>query len=332
MATETPSLELRDLRTEFRIGGTWHAAVRGVSLSVAKNETLAIVGESGSGKSVTALSILRLMPSSGARHGGGQVLLEGKDLTGLSESRMAAVRGNDIAMIFQEPMTSLNPTMTIGDQIAEAVRQHRKLGWKEARKIALEVLEEVKIPAAAQRFKDYPHQFSGGMRQRVMIAMALACRPKVLLADEPTTALDVTIQAQILTLLDDLRQAYGMSVVFITHNLGVVAQIADRVAVMYGGEIVELADADTLFAHPTHPYTEALLHAMPRVDTDSISLQPIPGSVPAISAMPKGCTFAARCPLRESICEAEHPPLTTLADGRHQVRCFVRARQSGEQA
>ncbi|UHL64038.1 ABC transporter ATP-binding protein [Paralcaligenes sp. KSB-10] len=332
MATETPSLELRDLRTEFRIGGTWHAAVRGVSLSVAKNETLAIVGESGSGKSVTALSILRLMPSSGARHGGGQVLLEGKDLTGLSESRMAAVRGNDIAMIFQEPMTSLNPTMTIGDQIAEAVRQHRKLGWKEARKIALEVLEEVKIPAAAQRFKDYPHQFSGGMRQRVMIAMALACRPKVLLADEPTTALDVTIQAQILTLLDDLRQAYGMSVVFITHNLGVVAQIADRVAVMYGGEIVELADADTLFAHPTHPYTEALLHAMPRVDTDSISLQPIPGSVPAISAMPEGCTFAARCPLRESICEAEHPPLATLADGRHQVRCFVRARQSGEQA
>jgi ABC-type dipeptide/oligopeptide/nickel transport system ATPase component len=254
MATETPSLELRDLRTEFRIGGTWHAAVRGVSLSVAKNETLAIVGESGSGKSVTALSILRLMPSSGARHGGGQVLLEGKDLTGLSESRMAAVRGNDIAMIFQEPMTSLNPTMTIGDQIAEAVRQHRKLGWKEARKIALEVLEEVKIPAAAQRFKDYPHQFSGGMRQRVMIAMALACRPKVLLADEPTTALDVTIQAQILTLLDDLRQAYGMSVVFITHNLGVVAQIADRVAVMYGGEIVELANADTLFGGRAPPH------------------------------------------------------------------------------
>ncbi len=332
MATQTPSLELRDLRTEFRIDGAWYAAIRGVSLSVAKNETLAIVGESGSGKSVTALSILRLMPGSGARHGGGQVLLEGKNLTELSESQMAAVRGNDIAMIFQEPMTSLNPTMTIGDQIAEAVRQHRKVDWKEARKIALEVLEEVKIPAAAQRFKDYPHQFSGGMRQRVMIAMALACRPKVLLADEPTTALDVTIQAQILTLLDDLKQAYGMSVVFITHNLGVVAQIADRVAVMYGGEIVELADADTLFTHPTHPYTEALLHAMPRVDTDAISLKPIPGSVPAIAAMPKGCIFAARCPLRESICETEHPALTTLANGRQQVRCFVRARQLGESA
>jgi oligopeptide/dipeptide ABC transporter ATP-binding protein len=272
------------------------------------------------------------MSGSNARHGGGQVLLEGEDLTRLSERRMAAVRGNKIAMIFQEPMTSLNPTMVIGDQIAEAIRLHRKLGWKEARRIALEVLDEVKIPAAAQRFNDYPHQFSGGMRQRVMIAMALACRPKVLLADEPTTALDVTIQAQILTLLNDLKQAYGMSVVFITHNLGVVAQIADRVAVMYGGEIVELADVQSLFAHPTHPYTEALLRAMPRVDTDTAALQPIPGSVPAITAMPRGCAFAARCPLRADICEARHPVLAALPDAQHQVRCFVRAPQSGAQA
>lgn len=332
MATASPSLELHDLSTEFRVGGTWYPAVRGMSLSVAKNETLAIVGESGSGKSVTALSILRLMSGSNARHGGGQILLEGEDLTQLSERRMATVRGNKIAMIFQEPMTSLNPTMVIGDQIAEAIRLHRKLGWKEARKIALQVLDEVKIPAAVQRFNDYPHQFSGGMRQRVMIAMALACRPKVLLADEPTTALDVTIQAQILTLLNDLKQAYGMSVVFITHNLGVVAQIADRVAVMYGGEIVELADAHTLFAHPTHPYTEALLQAIPRVDINTVSLQPIPGNVPAITAMPKGCAFAARCSLRTSICEATHPTLTPLPGEQHQVRCFVRAPQSGEQA
>jgi oligopeptide/dipeptide ABC transporter ATP-binding protein len=332
MQTTTPTLELRNLSTEFRIGGQWHAAIRNVSLSVDKNETLAIVGESGSGKSVTALSILRLMPQAGARHGGGEVLLEGQDVTKLSEKQMARLRGNAMAMIFQEPMTSLNPTMGIGDQIAEAVRLHRKLSWSEARKVALEVLEEVKIPAAAKRFKDYPHQFSGGMRQRVMIAMALACKPKVLLADEPTTALDVTIQAQILTLLDDLKKAYGMSVIFITHNLGVVAQIADRVAVMYGGEVVELADVNELFARPAHPYTEALLRVMPRVDTNAANLEPIPGSVPAITARPAGCTFAARCALREAVCETQHPPLSALPGSTQQVRCFVRARQAGGQA
>jgi peptide/nickel transport system ATP-binding protein len=332
MQTTTPTLELRNLSTEFRIGGQWHAAIRNVSLSVDKNETLAIVGESGSGKSVTALSILRLMPPTGARHGGGEVLLEGQDVTKLSEKQMSRLRGNAMAMIFQEPMTSLNPTMGIGDQIAEAVRLHRKLSWSEARKVALEVLEEVKIPAAAKRFKDYPHQFSGGMRQRVMIAMALACKPKVLLADEPTTALDVTIQAQILTLLDDLKKAYGMSVIFITHNLGVVAQIADRVAVMYGGEVVELADVNELFARPAHPYTEALLRVMPRVDTNAANLEPIPGSVPAIMARPAGCTFAARCALREAVCETQHPPLSALPGSTQQVRCFVRARQAGGQA
>ncbi len=326
---EETVLELKNLVTEFRIGGKWHAAVRGVSYSVAKNETLAVVGESGSGKSVTALSIMRLLPQVGARIGSGEVLFQGKDLARLSEKEMAAVRGNDIAMIFQEPMTSLNPTMSVGDQIAEAVRQHRRISWAEARKVALEVLEEVKIPAAAKRFKDYPHQFSGGMRQRVMIAMALACRPRLLLADEPTTALDVTIQAQILTLLDDLKKAYGMSVVFITHNLGVVAQIADRVAVMYGGEIVEMADAQALFAQPAHPYTEALLKAMPRVDTDTDSLEAIPGNVPAITDMPKGCTFAARCPLREPRCLEQHPELTPLPGRRQQVRCLVRAEQAG---
>lgn len=332
MTVETPTLELKDLRTEFRVGKNWYAAVRGVTLSVKPNETLAIVGESGSGKSVTALSILRLLPSTGARHGGGQVLLEGQDLTSLSEKQMARLRGNAIAMIFQEPMTSLNPTMSVGDQIAEAVRQHRHLSWNDARKAALDVLEEVKIPDAARRFDDYPHQFSGGMRQRVMIAIALACRPKVLLADEPTTALDVTIQAQILTLLDDLKKTYGMSLVFITHNLGVVAQIADRVAVMYGGEVVELAEAQTLFSRPAHPYTEALLRAMPRVDINTESLEPIPGRVPAITDMPHGCTFANRCPLREEICDKSHPNLAMLGDGRQQVRCFVRARELGAQS
>src|SRR5690606_6480776 len=208
--------ELRNLRTEFRVGGAWHAAVRDVSLAVRKNETVAVVGESGSGKSVTALSVLRLLPEAGSRHGGGQILLEGNDLASMPEKQMAALRDDAIAMIFQEPMTSLNPTMTVGDQIAEAIRQHRHLPWREARALALEALEEVKIPAAASRFNDYPHQFSGGMRQRVMIAMALACKPKVLLADEPTTALDVTIQAQILSLLSELKEAYGMAVVFIT--------------------------------------------------------------------------------------------------------------------
>ncbi|CAB3737970.1 Oligopeptide transport ATP-binding protein OppD [Achromobacter deleyi] len=324
MTAEAPVLELRALRTEFRAGGAWHAAVRDVSLQVGRNETLAVVGESGSGKSVTALSVLRLLPGAGARHGGGQVLLDGQDLTALSEKQMSRLRGEAIAMIFQEPMTSLNPTMTVGDQIAEAIRLHRKLSWKEARRLALEVLEEVKIPAAARRFDDYPHQFSGGMRQRVMIAMALACKPRVLLADEPTTALDVTIQAQILNLLSELKAAHGMAVLFITHNLGVVAQIADRVAVMYAGEVVETADVQTLFARPTHPYTEALLRAMPRVDADSQVLESIPGGVPAITAMPAGCAFAPRCRLKEARCEARRPDLTGIGPG-HQVRCVVRA-------
>ncbi len=324
MSTQEAALELRNLRTEFRIGGAWHAAVRDVSLKVGKNETLAVVGESGSGKSVTALSILRLLPEGGARHGGGQILLEGRDLAPITEKQMAALRGDSIAMIFQEPMTSLNPTMTVGDQIAEAIRQHRSMSWSKARALALEALQEVKIPAAAQRFDQYPHQFSGGMRQRVMIAMALACKPKVLLADEPTTALDVTIQAQILSLLSELKQVHGMAVIFITHNLGVVAQIADRVAVMYAGEVVETADVETLFARPMHPYTEALLRAMPRVDLDTAVLEPIPGSVPAITAMPRGCAFASRCPLREARCETIAPTLESVSND-HQVRCLVRA-------
>jgi oligopeptide/dipeptide ABC transporter ATP-binding protein len=323
-----PILELRDLVTEFRVNGAWHAAVRGVSLSVKRNETLAIVGESGSGKSVTALSVLRLLPQTGARHGGGQILFEGRDLAPMPESQMARVRGNDIAMIFQEPMTSLNPTMRVGDQIAEALRMHRRMPASEARALALQALREVKIPAAETRMDNYPHQFSGGMRQRVMIAIALACKPRLLLADEPTTALDVTIQAQILALLAQLQATLGMSVVFITHNLGVVAQIADRVAVMYAGEVVEEASVRDLFANPTHPYTSALLRAMPRVDRDSASLTPIPGHVPGITAMPPGCAYAPRCSLRQPSCEQARPALLPLPDGTpHLARCPIRIEQ-----
>ncbi|EKS72468.1 MULTISPECIES: ABC transporter ATP-binding protein [Caballeronia] len=327
--SQIPVLELRNLRTEFRVGGSWHAAVNDVSLKVMRNETLAVVGESGSGKSVTALSVLRLLPQTMTRHGGGQILFEGQHLESLSEKQMNKLRGDAIAMIFQEPMTSLNPTMTVGEQIAEAIRQHRDVSKAEARRLALDVLNEVKIPAAEERFDHYPHQFSGGMRQRVMIAMALACKPRVLLADEPTTALDVTIQAQILSLLSDLKTAHGMAVVFITHNLGVVAQIADKVAVMYAGEVVETADVQTLFASPTHPYTEALLRAMPRVDADHQSLEAIPGGVPAITARPAGCAFAPRCRLKEPRCEIERPSLDDIGAG-HQVRCLVRVEQMAE--
>jgi oligopeptide/dipeptide ABC transporter ATP-binding protein len=325
MTSHPAVLELRELRTEFRLRRQWHAAVRDVSLSVARNETVALVGESGSGKSVTALSILRLLPATAARQAGGQILLDGRDLSALSEAQLARVRGNQVAMVFQEPMTSLNPTMRVGDQIVEAIRQHQDIPYAEARGRALEALREVGIPGAENRFDDYPHQFSGGMRQRAMIAMALACKPALLVADEPTTALDVTIQAQILALLAQLKAAHGMSVLFITHNLGVVAQIADRVAVMYAGEIVELADVDALFAQPTHPYTQALLRAMPRVDRDIDEFQGIPGQAPTLATMPSGCAFAARCPHRQARCEREHPDLLPVPGSAagHTVRCPV---------
>jgi oligopeptide/dipeptide ABC transporter ATP-binding protein len=319
-----PALDIRNLRTEFRIGGRWYPAVHDLSLALMQNETLAVVGESGSGKSVTALSILRLLPDAGARIGGGEVLFEGRNLAGLSEREMSDIRGNSIAMIFREPMTSLNPTMTVGEQIAEAIIIHRGERTSEAMAEALRLLTEVKIGSPESRLHDYPHQFSGGMRQRVMIAMALACRPRILLADEPTTALDVTIQAQVLMQLDELRQAYGMSVLFITHNLGVVAQIADRVAVMYAGQIVELATVEALFAAPMHPYTAALLRAMPRADRAGASLEPIPGSVPAVTTMSPGCAYAPRCGFRQRSCDELRPELVASVDPGHLVRCPVR--------
>jgi peptide/nickel transport system ATP-binding protein len=326
MSEGSPILALRELRTEFRIHRQWHAAVRGLSLDIARNETVALVGESGSGKSVTALSILRLLPATAARHAGGQILFDGRDLSTLSETQLTRVRGNRISMVFQDPMTSLNPTMRIGDQIVEAIRQHHDVPHADARRRALDALREVGIPGAESRFDDYPHQFSGGMRQRAMIAMAIACKPALLVADEPTTALDVTIQAQILALLAQLKAAHGTAILFITHNLGVVAQIADRVAVMYAGEIVELADVDALFARPTHPYTQALLRAMPRVDVDMDAFQGIAGQAPSLAAMPSGCAFAARCPHRQAQCERDHPdllPVPGSAPG-HAVRCPVK--------
>jgi oligopeptide/dipeptide ABC transporter ATP-binding protein len=314
-------LHIDDLRTEFRIDGIWRAAVDGVSLTLARGETLALVGESGCGKSITALSVMGLVPRPAGRIAAGRVVLDGTDLVPLSEPRLEKLRGDRMAMIFQEPMTSLNPVMTIGDQVAEAIILHRGVSKAEANRRALAVLEEVKIPSAASRFHDYPHQFSGGMRQRVMIAIALACEPALLLADEPTTALDVTIQAQVLGLLADLKARHGMAMLFITHNLGVVAQIADRVAVMYAGQIIEQGDVEAIFAHPAHPYTRALFAAIPRMDLDGQELAAIPGRVPPLDAMPAGCRFAPRCTLARAGCERPQS-LAPTRDG-HLARCHV---------
>jgi len=327
---DAPIIAVENLVTAFRIGGGWHPAVRDVSFAVQHNETLAIVGESGCGKSVTALSIMGLVPPANGRISGGHIRFAAQDLVTLDEEEMRKIRGDRISMIFQEPMTSLNPVLTVGFQVAEALSYHRDMGRREADAAALELLDQVKIPSARARFADYPHQFSGGMRQRVMIAMALACRPELLLADEPTTALDVTIQAEVLSLLAELKAAYGMAMIFITHNLGVVASIADRVAAMYAGEIVEIAPVNELFARPTHPYTELLLRSIPRVDRDMGDLSTIAGQVPALGAMPSGCRFAPRCPLREPICTARDPVLAPLPDApEHHVRCWLRAPPGG---
>ena len=321
-ASTAPELEIRGLGVEFRDGDRWHAAVRGVDLTVSSHETLAVVGESGSGKSMTALAVMGLVPPVNGRiAAGSSIRLQGRELVGLPDQELDRVRGNQVAMIFQEPMTALNPTMRVGAQVAESVRTHRGLDASAARAEALRLLERVKVPSATQRMDDYPHQFSGGMRQRVMIAMALACQPRVLLADEPTTALDVTIQAQVLSLLEDLKRDHGLAVMFITHNLGVVALIADRVAVMYAGQIVETADAASLFASPRHPYTRALLSSMPRVDRDLSSLEPIQGQVPSIRQVPAGCGFAPRCPHVQDRCRVEAPTLAAL-DSVRSVRCW----------
>jgi oligopeptide/dipeptide ABC transporter ATP-binding protein len=295
-------LEVNDLKTYFYTREGAVQAVDGVSFSVEKGQTLGIVGESGCGKSVTALSIMGLIPKPPAKIAGGSVLFGGRDLTKCSEKQLEDVRGRQIAMIFQDPMTSLNPTFKIGTQITETLRRHFDTDKGAARKRAVELLDEVGIPRAAERLDDYPHQFSGGMRQRVMIAIALSCNPELLIADEPTTALDVTIQAQILDLLDRLRQEHEMAMIIITHDMGVVAETADDIAVMYAGQIVEHASANDLFDNPEHPYTEALLGALPQLEGEGIRegrLTSIPGRPPDLVNPPEACRFAARCPYRD---------------------------------
>src|SRR5689334_1326377 len=308
-------LDVADLRTYFYLRHGILKAVDGVSFQLKARETLAIVGESGCGKSMTALSLMRLIPEPPGKIVAGSIKLDGRDLVGLDEPTMRRVRGKDISMIFQEPMTSLNPVMTVGKQIAEALLLHEGLSQREAMRRAVDILRLVRMPEAEQRLKEYPHQLSGGMRQRVMIAMALACNPKVLLADEPTTALDVTIQAQILDIILDLQKKLGTAVILITHDLGVVAETAQRVIVMYAGKKVEEAPVGELFAHPLHPYTHGLMASIPRLvlmrgagDTTKQRLQEIKGIVPPLTNLPPGCAFAPRCPFADDQCRREPPP------------------------
>jgi oligopeptide/dipeptide ABC transporter ATP-binding protein len=323
-------LELRELQTHFATDRGTARAVDGVSFRVRRGETLAVVGESGSGKSVTSLSVMRLIPTPPGRIAGGEILFRSRDgktrdLVRLPESAMRHVRGNEIGMIFQEPMTSLNPVYTVGDQIGETLRQHQGLDRAAARAESLRMLETVRIPAAARRIDEYPHQMSGGMRQRVMIAMALACKPMLLIADEPTTALDVTIQAQILVLMRQLQAETGTAILFITHNLGVVAEIADHIAVMYAGRVVEEGDVRAIFKTPKHPYTKGLLASMPRLDEDHrvpSRLGAIPGNVPSPTKVHRGCAFAPRCPLAVPACEEAPPPLFETTAPGHRARCI----------
>jgi len=314
-------LEVSDLKTYFFMDEGTAKAVDGVSFEVDKGETLGLVGESGCGKSVSALSIMRLIPHPPGRIVGGQITLKGKNLLALDKEKMREIRGNEISMIFQEPMTSLNPVYTCGNQIEEAIILHQKVSKKTAREKAIEMLRLVGIPAPEQRVREYPHQLSGGMRQRVMIAMALSCNPSVLLADEPTTALDVTIQAQILRLLEKLQQELHMAVIIITHDLGVIAEVADRVAVMYAGKIMEYAEVRGIFDTPGHPYTQGLLKSIPKLTETRERLMVIPGVVPNPLNFPQGCKFNPRCPLVIPECREQEPDLRELAPG-HLVRCI----------
>lgn len=313
-------LSVRDLKTYFYTDDGVVPAVDGVSFDLERGGTLGIVGESGCGKSVTSLTIMGLIPQPPGKIEGGVIEFEGKDLLKLSEAEMRHIRGNEISMIFQEPMTSLNPVFTVGNQIMEAIMLHQKVGKAEAREKAIEMLRLVGIPSPEQRIDDFPHQMSGGMRQRVMIAMALSCNPTLLIADEPTTALDVTIQAQILELMMRLQEEYKMSIMMITHNLGVVSRMCDEVVVMYLGKIVEQAPVRTLFHEPAHPYTVGLLNSIPKLGGRKRRLVPIKGVVPDPRDIPAGCSFRERCPVAMDIC-TQDPPLVNL-DDKHAVRCW----------
>ncbi len=316
-------LAVDNLTTHFHTDDGVVQAVRGVSLNIDSGQTLALVGESGCGKSVTALSVLKLIPTPPGRFVSGTIRFDGRSILDASESEMQAIRGNDISMIFQEPMTSLNPIFTIGDQIAETILLHQNKSPDEARALTLEALKKVAMPSPEKRIDQYPHELSGGMKQRVMIAMAIACRPKLLIADEPTTALDVTVQAQILDLLESLREQTGMAILLITHNLGIVAQYADRVAVMYAGKIVEEAPVETLFGSPAHPYTRGLLASLPRGEPGE-KLQAIPGAVPHPAYIPDGCAFHPRCPDVLPHCNERIPPFFDAPSSKEQpTACWL---------
>ncbi len=318
---DAPLLDVRDLKIGFRAhDGRRTRAVDGISFQARRGRTLGVVGESGCGKSVTSLSVMGLLPKASAEIEG-EILFEGKDLRKISEDELRDLRGNRIAMIFQEPMTSLNPSFTIGDQITEGYRRHRKANAKQAEERAIEMLRRVRIPNPEQRFHEYPHRLSGGMRQRAMIAMALACDPELLIADEPTTALDVTIQAQILDLMRALREESGAAIILITHDLGVVAEVCDDVIVMYAGEIVERAPVAELFRFPQHPYTIGLMGSLPRLDVRKERLAAIEGAVPDMSRPPQGCRFAARCAFADANCRANPPPMVEPSPGR-MSRCW----------
>lgn len=318
-----PLLEVRNLQTTFDLSKTTSIrAVDGVSFDVHAGETLAIVGESGSGKSVTSLSIMGLLPKDIGRVSAGSIKLHGREITTLSEAEMREIRGKEIGMIFQEPMTSLNPVHTVGMQIAEMVIRHENPSKPKARARAIEMLDLVGIPEPSSRVDNYPHEMSGGMRQRAMIAMALACEPRILIADEPTTALDVTIQAQMLELMEDLQQKLGMAIIFITHDLGVVAEIADRVVVMYAAQVVETASVEDIFRNPQMPYTAGLMNSIPRLGSSihKTRLEAIPGTVPALTSLPTGCRFHPRCAYATDLCSVTEPVLETARDG-HMIRC-----------
>ncbi len=322
-----PLLEIQGLKTHFKTDDGWLHAVDGVDLTIDAGETLGVVGESGCGKSVTAKTVMKLVDMPPGKIVAGRVLWQGRDLVPLGDEAMRKVRAKEIAIIFQEPMTSLNPVFTVGEQIAESVRLHEGLSRKDAMDRAVEMLRLVRIPTAERRVRDYPHQFSGGMRQRVMIAIALACNPKLLIADEPTTALDVTIQAQILDLMSELKDRLGMAVMLITHAMGVVAETAQRVVVMYAGKVVEEAPVGELFARPRHPYTQGLIRSIPRIDlaaTHKMRLETIAGTVPKLVEPPEGCRFAPRCRFAQAACTSATPPLRTVAPG-HKVACILEA-------
>lgn len=320
--TDEKILQIDNLQVSFKTYGGEVEAVRGVNFDLYKGETLAIVGESGCGKSVTSNAIMGLIPEPAGMIKNGSILFKGKDLTKLSKSELRKIQGIDVSMIFQDPMTALNPTLTIGEQLTEGLRTHKKIGKQEARLKAIEMLNLVGIPNPSERLKQYPHQFSGGMRQRIVIAIALICDPELLIADEPTTALDVTIQAQILELFEEIQRKTDISIILITHDLGVVAKIADRIAVMYAGKIVEIGDKREIFYTPQHPYTQGLLNSVPRLDLMDEELQPIDGTPPDLFSPPTGCPFTARCKFAMEVCDHVYPYTSKLSDA-HKVDCWL---------